>query len=69
MGICMNDARQDPLKYKSFYPCDFDKEVAPKLAGMEGGRRLPLKSTWMLTADLLDRLIRVNIMHILSNHW
>ncbi len=59
MATCLNDVRQDPLKYKFYYPCHFDKDVAPKLSGMKGGRRLPLTGTSTITADLLDRLIGV----------
>jgi hypothetical protein len=55
MEICLNDACQDPLKYKAQYPCDFDKDVAPKLSAMKGGRRLPLRGAGSSTTDLIAR--------------
>jgi hypothetical protein len=57
MEECLNDARQDPVKYKALYPCDYDKHIAPKLSAMKGGRRLPLKGRQTITVDLIDRLI------------
>jgi hypothetical protein len=57
MEICLNDARQDPKKYRFLYPCDFDKEIAPRLSSMKGGRRLPLRRAGTSTTELLDRLV------------
>jgi hypothetical protein len=61
MEMCLDDARQDPLKYKPFYPCDFDAVIAPKLSAMEGGRRLPLRGTRTPLADLVDRLTSAHL--------
>jgi hypothetical protein len=55
--ICLNDARQNPAKYQSLYPCDFEKSIAPKLSVMKGGRRLSLARAGTSTAHQLDRLI------------
>jgi hypothetical protein len=59
--ICLNDARQNPLKYKPYYPCHYDKDIAPRLSALKGGRRLPLRGTRTSTADLADRLAGVCI--------
>jgi hypothetical protein len=57
MEICLNDVRQNPLKYKPLYPCDFDEAVAPRLSAMKGGRRLPLRAKGMSTLNLSERLV------------
>jgi hypothetical protein len=61
MEICLDDARQDPLKYKQFYPCDFDAVIAPKLSAMKGGRRLPFRGTRTPSADIMHRLISARL--------
>ncbi len=57
MEICLDDARQDPLKYKPYFPCDFDAIVAPRLSAMKGGRRLPFRETRTPSGDSVDRLM------------
>jgi hypothetical protein len=53
---CFNDARQNPLKYKPFFPCQYDKDIAPRLAALTGGRRLPLTGKGTSTAASADGL-------------
>jgi hypothetical protein len=57
LKICLNDARQDPVKYKSFYPCDFDKTVAPRLSAMKENGHSASTAAHKPPAGLLDRLI------------
>lgn len=57
MVMCLNDARQDPLKYKPLYPCDFNEKIALRLSALTGGARLPLRATGTPVAVLHDRLV------------
>jgi hypothetical protein len=57
MEVCLDDARQDPLKYKPYFPCDFDAIVAPELSAMRGARRLPFRETRTPYGDFVDRLM------------